>query len=132
MHMCPMQTVYISVDPCGDTADTSVIDELGKYIAPCFPQEMHKATINYPPKSDQVATLRIYLEAPGKAKEAAKRAVVVKDDDLTKAELLTPAAEVSKATLSQLTTWLSNKCFKMRPFRGAQNVMMSRYVSKLK
>eukprot|EP00974_Lingulodinium_polyedra_P119763 11172407-Lingulodinium_polyedra.AAC.1 len=52
---------------------------------------------------DEIATLRVY------ATDAAKRAVVIKDDDiLTKRELHEHAEDVSRATLTEIKIWLLN------------------------
>ena len=76
---------------------------------------------------DEIATLRVYLS------EKAKRAVVVKEDDLlTKRDLQDHAHEVSKATLAELKIWISNNCFKLRDLKDAKNIMTSRYVAKWK
>ena len=65
--------------------------------------------------------------------DAAKRAVVVKDDDLmTRKEILENQAGVAEATLAELKTWISNTCFKMCLIKDAENIMTSRYVAKWK
>ena len=82
-------------------------------------------------KTDEVVTLRVYHSA------AAKRAVVVKEDDLlTKKEIAFHAGEVAKATLQELQTWFDNDCFRKAllksPDGKPKNIMTSRYVSKWK
>ena len=64
---------------------------------------------------------------------AAKRAVVVKDDDLlTKKELAQHATEIAQATLQELQTWFDNDCFRKALLKQAKKIMTSRYVSKWK
>ena len=73
-------------------------------------------------QDDEVATLRVYVSA------AAKKAVVIKDDDLlNKAELMKHQPEVAKATQKELQVWMDNKCFKQIDLAKAQNVMTVSY-----
>ena len=58
---------------------------------------------------DRVTTMRVYVSA------TAKRAVVVKEDDLlTKADIQANPVKVSKALYTELKTWFDNKCFNMQ------------------
>ena len=75
----------------------------------------------------EVATMRVYIS------QNTKRAVVVKEDDLlSKKELQVHARDVASATITELKTWLDNRCFKKCLLKNAQNVMTSRYVAKWK
>ena len=103
-------------------------DDEGQYVELCFTDEMSKVIL---PEHQQhlehgeVATLRVYVT------KDAKRAVVVKEDDLlTKGELLQHKTEVTKATLQELKIWLQNSCFKKCLLKEAENIMTSRYVAK--
>ena len=79
-------------------------------------------------KPGEVATLLV-----PHAKYAAKRAVVIKEDDLlTKKELLHHSAAVAEATSKELTIWMENDCFEMCDYAKAENIMTSRYVAKWK
>eukprot|EP00959_Pyramimonas_sp_CCMP1952_P018417 389421-Pyramimonas_sp.AAC.1 len=74
-----------------------------------------------------VATMRVYVSS------AAKRAVVVKEDDLpTKADIEAHPTEVSEALCTELKLWLDNRCFEMHDPSKASNIMTSRYVYKWK
>ena len=109
--------------PCYDT------DEHGSYVELCFGPHMAKAILDDDIEMQErdIVTLRVYHSV------AAKRAVVVKDDDLlTKKELALHAAEVAKAILQELTTWFDNDCFLKALLKNAKNIMTSRYVSKWK
>eukprot|EP00959_Pyramimonas_sp_CCMP1952_P074475 1556097-Pyramimonas_sp.AAC.1 len=58
--------------------------------------------------ADRATTLRVDVAT------AAKRAVVVKEDDLlAKADIQANPEKVSKALYTELKTWFDNKCFKM-------------------
>ena len=123
--------VLITIDDTTtEAADyTSDADEHGKYVELCFTADLAQTVL----ADDQqlgvgeIATMRVYVAA------AVKRTVVVKEDDiLTRAELLKHATDVAAATLSELKTWLANACFKIRPLKGPQNTMTSRYVPKWK
>ena len=72
---------------------------------------------------DRVSTMRVYVTA------AAKRAVVVKEDDLlTKADVQANPVKVSQALYKELKTWFDNKCFTIQDINKASNIMTSRYV----
>ena len=99
----------------------------------CFDEHMSKAILDEGVilQPGEIATLRVYHSA------AAKKAVVIKDDDiLTKKELAFHAAEVAKATLQELQIWLDNDCFRKALLKSSdgkpKNIMTSRYVSKWK
>ena len=78
-------------------------------------------------KPGEAATLRAHVT------RELKRTVVVKDDDiLSAAELRKHSPEVTKAIAEELRTWLESRCFKMIPFKNAQNVMTPRYVATWK
>ena len=71
--------------------------------------------------------MRVYVSA------TAKRAVVVKEDDLlTKADIQANPVKVSKALYTELKTWFDNKCFKMQEISTSTNIMTSRFVYKWK
>eukprot|EP00959_Pyramimonas_sp_CCMP1952_P337769 7073268-Pyramimonas_sp.AAC.1 len=73
--------------------------------------------------ADRVTTMRVYVTA------VAKRAVVVKEDDLfTKAVIQANPEKISKALFTELKTWFDNKCFKMQEIAKASKIMISRYV----
>ena len=106
-------------------------DDQGKYFEICFTTDMAKTILSETQlenmESDDVATLRVYISA------AAKRAVVVKEDDLlTKNDLLQHQRDVAAATIAELKIWISNKCFDIQDLSKAKNVMTSRYVAKWK
>ena len=106
-------------------------DEIGPYVELCFTMDMapivldedqYRNMYNY-----EVATMRVYIS------QNTKRAVVVKEDDLlSKRELQVHARDVASATITELKTWLDNRCFKKCLLKNAQNVMTSRYVAKWK
>eukprot|EP00959_Pyramimonas_sp_CCMP1952_P430792 9021957-Pyramimonas_sp.AAC.1 len=78
-------------------------------------------------ETDMVATMRVY------APSAAKRAVVVKEDDLlTKTDIAAHPEEVSEALCTELKIWLDNRCFEMYDLSKVSNIMTSRYVYKWK
>jgi len=106
-------------------------DDVGDYIELCFTTDMAPIVLNeeqYAGLQDgDMATMRVYISAN------VKRAVVVKEDDLlSKSEMWTHAGDVSKATVTELKTWIANTCFKKCLLKDAQNVMTSRYVAKWK
>eukprot|EP00959_Pyramimonas_sp_CCMP1952_P015225 322371-Pyramimonas_sp.AAC.1 len=71
--------------------------------------------------TDQVATMQVYATA------AAKRAVVVKEDDLlTQADIQANPETVSKVLYTELRTRFDNKCFNMQYIAKASNIMISR------
>eukprot|EP00959_Pyramimonas_sp_CCMP1952_P422703 8854860-Pyramimonas_sp.AAC.1 len=53
---------------------------------------------------DMVATMRVHVSS------AAKRAAVVKEDDLTKADIAAQPKEASEALHTELKIWLGNRC----------------------
>eukprot|EP00959_Pyramimonas_sp_CCMP1952_P337364 7064815-Pyramimonas_sp.AAC.1 len=56
--------------------------------------------------ADMVATMSVHVSS------VAKRAVVVKEDDLlTKANIAAHPKEVSEALYTELKIWLDNRCF---------------------
>ena len=74
-----------------------------------------------------MAILQVYVT------KAAKKSVVIKDDDLlTKQEMLKHSTEVAAATLAELKTWNDHACFEVWPLKDARNVMTSWYVAKWK
>ena len=108
-------------------------DEIGTYSELCFDEHVSKAILDEGVllQPGEIATLRVYHSV------AAKKAVVIKDDDiLTKKELAFHAAEVAKATLQELQIWLDNDCFRKAFLKSSdgkpKNIMTSRYVSKWK
>ncbi len=122
--------IFHSVDDVVDEVSLEE-DEYGQYVELCFPGDMAKVVIDED-QLDQLkpgyeATVRVY------ASEKAKRAVVIKEDDLlTKKDIQENATEVSSATVTELKTWIDNKCFKKCSLKDARNVMTSRYVVKWK
>ena len=83
-------------------------DEHGKYIELDFSPDMSPIVLDeeqwnsMPPA--HIATMRVYISA------AAKRAVVVKEDDLlSKQDFVKHAKEVEKATVAEISTWLDNR-----------------------
>eukprot|EP00959_Pyramimonas_sp_CCMP1952_P224749 4699592-Pyramimonas_sp.AAC.1 len=77
--------------------------------------------------ASRVTTVRVYITA------AAKRAVVVEEDDLlTEADVQANPENISKVFLTELKTWLDNKWFQMQDIAKASNIMTSRYVYTLK
>ena len=119
---------------CSTDNDTSYgldFDENGKYVELCFTADMSKVVLSEQQHKlldvERVTTLRVYVSA------AAKRAVVVKEDDLlTKADIQANPVKVSKALYTELKTWLDNKCFKMQEISKSSNIMTSRFVYKWK
>eukprot|EP00959_Pyramimonas_sp_CCMP1952_P298239 6238080-Pyramimonas_sp.AAC.1 len=78
-------------------------------------------------ETDVVATMRAYVSS------AAKRAVVVKEDDLlAKADIAAHPKEVSEALHTELKIWLDNRCFEMYDLSKTSDIMTSRYVYKWK
>ena len=74
-----------------------------------------------------VATMRIYVS------EQAKRAVVIKEDDLlTRKVIEQHTGEVADATHKEISKWLDHKCFETHRLKDAKNLMTSRYVVKWK
>eukprot|EP00959_Pyramimonas_sp_CCMP1952_P255566 5338028-Pyramimonas_sp.AAC.1 len=77
--------------------------------------------------ADRVTTMRVYVTV------AAKRVVVVKEDDLlTKAAIQANPDKVSKALYTELKAWFDSTCFKMHEIAKASNIMTGRYVHKWK
>eukprot|EP00959_Pyramimonas_sp_CCMP1952_P152848 3197997-Pyramimonas_sp.AAC.1 len=69
--------------------------------------------------------MRVYVSS------AAKRAVVVKENDLlTKADIAAHTKEVSEALYTELKICLDNRCFEMHNLSRASNIMTSRYACK--
>eukprot|EP00959_Pyramimonas_sp_CCMP1952_P451155 9445406-Pyramimonas_sp.AAC.1 len=78
-------------------------------------------------RADWATTMRVYGTA------AAKRAVVVKGDDLlAKVDSQANPDKVSKAPYTELKTWFDNLCFKMQEIDKASNSRTSRYVHEWK
>ena len=74
-----------------------------------------------------IATMRAYIS------KKAKRAVVIKEDDLlTRKEVEHHQAEVADATHKEISKWLDHKCFAKHLLKDARNLMTSRYVVKWK
>ena len=126
------EEIYIS-DLDGSSADDQSIeyDDTGAYVEICFSDDMAPVILGEDQHNklqpDEIATLRVYIS------ENTKRAVVVKEDDLlSKKELQAHAKEVAEATVTELKTWLTNKCFQKCLLKNARNVMTSRYVAKWK
>eukprot|EP00959_Pyramimonas_sp_CCMP1952_P003389 70724-Pyramimonas_sp.AAC.1 len=64
--------------------------------------------------------MRVYVSS------AAKRAVVVKEDDLlTKAGIAAHPKEVSEALYTELKIWIGNRCFEMYDLSKASNIITS-------
>ena len=77
--------------------------------------------------TDRIPSLRVYVTA------AAKRAVVVKEDDLlTKKDIADNPIQVAQAMTAELKIWTDNHCFEKQLLSQATNVMTSRYVYKWK
>ena len=65
--------------------------------------------------------------------EKAKRAVVIKEDDLLiRKEVEHHQAEEADATHKEISKWLDHKCFETHLLKDARNLMTSRYVVKWK
>eukprot|EP00959_Pyramimonas_sp_CCMP1952_P120854 2526949-Pyramimonas_sp.AAC.1 len=97
----------------------------------CFTADMSKVVLSDQQHRilnfDRVTTTRVYVTA------AAKRAAVVKDDDLlAKADIQANPVKVSKARCTELKTWFDSECFEMPDIPPASNIMTSRYVYKWK
>ena len=124
------EDVHVTIDADIDDHDytyTLDADEHGHYVELCFTDDMSNIILAEHQRlhTGDIATLRVYVT------QAAKRAVVVKDDDiLTRQELKDHAAEVSKATVAEIKIWLQNNCFRKCLLKGAQNTTTSRYVAK--
>ena len=106
-------------------------DEHGYYVELLFTQNVAKTVLTEQQHrlltDDRVTTMRVYVTA------AAKRAVVVKEDDLlTKADIQANPVKVSQALYKELKTWFDNKCFTIQDISKASNIMTSRYVYKCK
>ena len=84
-------------------------DEIGKYVELCFTEEMSPVILDEdqtPLKPDEVTTIRVYVSANS------KQAVVVKEDDLLpKQDIQKHSKEVAVTTVTELKTWIENKCF---------------------
>eukprot|EP00959_Pyramimonas_sp_CCMP1952_P406300 8515333-Pyramimonas_sp.AAC.1 len=76
--------------------------------------------------ADRVINMRVCVTA------AAKRIVVVKEDDLAKADAQANPEKIPKALYTVLKTWFDNNCFKVRDLSKASNIMTSRYAYTLK
>eukprot|EP00959_Pyramimonas_sp_CCMP1952_P303545 6352173-Pyramimonas_sp.AAC.1 len=77
--------------------------------------------------ADRVTTMRVYVTA------AAKRAVVVKEDDLlAKSDVQANPEKILKALFTELKTRFDNKCYQMQEVAKASNITVSRYVYKSK
>eukprot|EP00959_Pyramimonas_sp_CCMP1952_P121195 2533964-Pyramimonas_sp.AAC.1 len=73
--------------------------------------------------ADRVTTMRVCVAA------AAKRAVVVKEDDLlAKGDIQANPDKESKALYTELNAWFDNECFNMQDIAKVSNLMPSRYV----
>ena len=106
-------------------------DEIGPFVELCFTPEMAQNVLSEQQfdslKSDDVATMRVYISAES------KRTVVVKEDDLlSKKDMELHWKAVAEAIVSELKIWFSHKCFKKCLLKDARNVMTSRYVAKWK
>ena len=106
-------------------------DDIGEYVELCFTQDMAPIILDEVQLNNmrpgEIATMRVYISAN------TKRAVVVKEDDLlTKKDIEKHYKEVATAITQEIKIWLDNNCFKLRPLKGAQNLMTSRYVAKWK
>ena len=107
-----VEDVFVSIDPDLAVEGSSLeADDVGKCIDLDVTSEMPKLFLN----EDQVlpeghhAALRVYVT------NAAKRVVVVKDDDImTRKEIWDNQREVAKATFLEFKTSMVNKCFKKR------------------
>ena len=99
-------------------------DEQGAYTELLFSKNIeHFADLDTHIPDDHSATIRVYSTVE------AKRAVVVKDDDLLQRwEVVKYAKEVSLATAKELKIWFDNKCFEKALLKDAHNIMTSRYV----
>ena len=86
------------------------VDEIDSYVDLRFPNEMASIILDekaYNSMEDNdIATLSVYVA------HSIERVVIIKEDDiLTKKELEARSVEAAKATMTELTTWLSNNCF---------------------
>ena len=95
----------------------------------------HTATQKQSAEETQTPSISLWIcfSPYGNVTAAAKRAVVVKEDDLlTKKEIAYHTKEVTQATIRELKIWIENKCFEIALLKGAHNIMTSRYVVKWK
>merc|ERR1712086_862475 len=134
----PEQAILEPEDVCvayhtdeSDDTDYAESDEVGRYVELCFTKDMSSIILDEYQfnhmEADDVATMRVYVTAD------AKRAVVVKEDDLlSKKDFATHGSEITTATIAELRIWLENSCFKQCLLKDAKNVMTSRYVAKWK
>eukprot|EP00959_Pyramimonas_sp_CCMP1952_P128204 2680983-Pyramimonas_sp.AAC.1 len=102
-------------------------DENSRHVELCCTTDMSKVVLSEEQHmtldADRVTTVRACVTA------AAKRAVVVKGDDLlAKAGIQANPDKVPKALYTELKTWFDNKCFKMQDIAKASNIMTSRHV----
>eukprot|EP00959_Pyramimonas_sp_CCMP1952_P386100 8091871-Pyramimonas_sp.AAC.1 len=75
--------------------------------------------------ADRATTMRVYVTA------AAKRAVVVKEDDLlAKSDIQANPDKASMALYTEPKTWFDNECFTLQDIAKASNIMTARYVHK--
>ena len=130
----PDQEVFYAMPLCSTEPDDEYqldTDEHGEYVELCFTSDMAPTVLSLSQldqlTQDSIATMRVYVSA------AAKRAVVVKEDDLlTKADIQANPKKVAEALYSELKIWLDNRCFEMYDISKATNIMTSRYVYKWK
>jgi len=94
-------------------------DEHGRYVEICFTAAMWKVVLSE--QQDKLldvgrdTTMRVYVAA------AAKRAVVVKEDDLlTKADIQANPVKVSKTLYTELKTWFDNNASKCKRYHNHQ------------
>eukprot|EP00959_Pyramimonas_sp_CCMP1952_P371648 7782515-Pyramimonas_sp.AAC.1 len=101
-------------------------DENGLYVELCFTAEVPKVVLPEQQHmildAGRVTTVRVCVTA------AAKRAAVVKEDDLlAKADIQANPDQVSKALYTELKTWFGNEYFNVQDIAKASNIMTSRY-----
>ncbi len=121
MYLEPAEILITEYDVSTHQAPVE-IDELDQYVEVCFTSAMAPVILDEHQlstlKPDEVATMRIYISAN------AKRAVVIKEDDLlTKKELLAHSKAVADATIEEIKIRLNNYCFRKCLLKDAQNIM---------
>eukprot|EP00959_Pyramimonas_sp_CCMP1952_P270484 5654599-Pyramimonas_sp.AAC.1 len=93
-------------------------DKHGQYVELCFTAEMLKVVFSE--RQHMILDVDSFTAMPVYETAAAKRAVVVKEDDLlTDADIQANPVMVSKALYTERKIWFGSKRFKMRDISGA-------------
>eukprot|EP00959_Pyramimonas_sp_CCMP1952_P277874 5808362-Pyramimonas_sp.AAC.1 len=113
------------VEDCSYGLDS---DENGQHVELCFAAEMSKVALSEQRRvmldADRATTMRMHVAA------AAKRAAVVKEDDLLAKADIQGDPKVSKALYTELRTWFDNRCFNVQDISKASNIMTPRRAHK--